>query len=69
MRDWQNRFLRVRRVKPDRSQKDKGYQSLPANFATEGAVASPSMPRRKARAAILHRQAAFDFDDKLSEIG
>src|SRR6516165_3599442 len=36
MRDWQNRFLRVRRVKPDRRQKDKCYQSLPANFATEG---------------------------------
>jgi len=27
------------------------------------------MPRRKARAAILHRQAGFDFDDKPSEIG
>jgi hypothetical protein len=69
MRDWQNRFLRVRRVKPDRRQKDKGYQSLPVNFATGGSGASPSMPRRKARAAISHRQAAFDFDDKPSEIG
>jgi len=27
-----NRFLRIRRVKPDRSQKYKGYQSLPANY-------------------------------------
>jgi hypothetical protein len=56
-------------VKPDRRQKDKGYQSLPVNFATGGSGASPSMPRRKARAAISHRQAAFDFDDKPSEIG
>jgi len=27
------------------------------------------MPRRRTRAAILHRQAGFDFDDKPSEIG
>jgi hypothetical protein len=30
-----NRFLRVCRVKPDRRQKNKGYQSLPANYYAE----------------------------------
>src|SRR5262249_53969893 len=37
-----NRFLRVRRVKPDRRRKNKGYQSLPANYYAE--LALPRLP-------------------------
>src|SRR5215475_4974409 len=41
-----NRFLRVRRVKPDRRQKNKGYQSLLANYYAE--LALPQLPRHDA---------------------
>jgi len=41
-----NRFLRVRRVKPDRRQKNKGYQSLPANYYAD--LALPRLPRHDA---------------------
>jgi hypothetical protein len=41
-----NRFLRVRRVKPDRRQKNKGYQSLLANYYAE--LALPRLPRHDA---------------------
>jgi hypothetical protein len=41
-----NRFLRVCRVKPDRRQKNKGYQSLPANYYAE--LALPRLPRHDA---------------------
>jgi hypothetical protein len=34
--------LRVRRVKPDRRQKNKGYQSLPANYCASATVGTPS---------------------------
>ena len=36
----------VRRVKPDRRQKDKGYQSLPVNFAPGARRLGPPLPRR-----------------------
>src|SRR5215510_3792041 len=42
-----NRFLRVRRVKPDRRQKNKGYQSLPASYYAD--LALPGVPRHDAR--------------------
>ena len=38
--------LRVRRVKPDRRQKNKGYQSLLANYYAE--LALPQLPRHDA---------------------
>ena len=41
-----NRFLQVSRVKPDRRQKNKGYQSLPANYYAE--LALPRVPRHDA---------------------
>src|SRR5262249_51029250 len=41
-----NRFLQVCRVKPDRRQKNKGYQSLPVNYYAE--LALPRVPRHDA---------------------
>jgi hypothetical protein len=56
-------------VKPDRRQKDKGYQSLLANFAAGAPRLGPHCRAATARATISHHHAAFDFDDKPSEIG
>jgi hypothetical protein len=56
-------------VKPDRRQKDKGYQSLPTTLRLGRRRQAPIAAPQQLRATISHHQAAFDFDDKPSEIG
>jgi hypothetical protein len=56
-------------VKPERRQKNKGYQSLPAKYYVFPGRRRAIMPRRNSEDAISRGWRRLDFDDKSRELG
>jgi hypothetical protein len=57
-------------VKPDRRQKNKGYQSLPPEFCDSGRGGCATIPRRNSVKTLFHTIGRrLDFDDKSRKLG
>jgi hypothetical protein len=64
------RIVEICRVKPDRRQKNKGYQSLPPEFCGSGGDGWHYTAPQQREDAISHRWGRrFDFDDKSRNLG